>query len=235
MTTSTVSTKEHIQSRSRSTGKERDSESGNDYFEARYYSSAMGRFMSPDWSAKEDPVPYANLDDPQSLNLYSYVGNNPLTRIDADGHVAGADDAVEVTVGVVILGALAAEAGVQYYNHTPEAQRSLDGALNAAKENFTSNVQSVKNTISGWFSKKTPPPASSESSEKGAEPPQLAAGKQAHKDDPAKSRKSRFLMVADEWTAITRKKAPFGKSSPTTLVKVSVLGSPLDRSRSVLK
>ena len=27
------------------TGKERDSESGNDYFEARYYSSAMGRFM----------------------------------------------------------------------------------------------------------------------------------------------------------------------------------------------
>jgi len=30
------------------TGKERDTESGNDYFEARYYSSAMGRFMSPD-------------------------------------------------------------------------------------------------------------------------------------------------------------------------------------------
>jgi RHS repeat-associated protein len=70
----------------RSTGKERDAESGNDYFEARYYSSAMGRFMSPDWSAKEDPVPYAQLDDPQSLNLYSYVLNNPLTREDADGH-----------------------------------------------------------------------------------------------------------------------------------------------------
>jgi len=72
--------------RSRSTGKERDTESGNDYFDARYYSSAMGRFMSPDWSAKEDPVPYAQIDDPQSLNLYSYVRNNPLTRIDPDGH-----------------------------------------------------------------------------------------------------------------------------------------------------
>jgi RHS repeat-associated protein len=71
---------------SRSTGKERDSESGNDYFDARYYSSAMGRFMSPDWSAKEDPIPYAKLDDPQSLNLYAYVRNNPLTRVDADGH-----------------------------------------------------------------------------------------------------------------------------------------------------
>jgi RHS repeat-associated protein len=72
--------------RSRYTGKERDTESGLDYFGARYYASTMGRFMSPDWSAKEDPVPYAKLDNPQSLNLYSYVYNNPLGRADADGH-----------------------------------------------------------------------------------------------------------------------------------------------------
>jgi RHS repeat-associated protein len=68
------------------TGKERDTESGNDYFEARYYASSMGRFLSPDWSAKEEPVPYAKLDNPQSLNLYSYVLNNPLTAVDDDGH-----------------------------------------------------------------------------------------------------------------------------------------------------
>jgi RHS repeat-associated protein len=68
------------------TGKERDTESGNDYFEARYYSSTMGRFLSPDWSAKEEPVPYAKLDDPQTLNLYAYVENNPMDRVDADGH-----------------------------------------------------------------------------------------------------------------------------------------------------
>jgi RHS repeat-associated protein len=48
------------------TGKERDQESGNDYFGARYYASTMGRFLSPDWSAKEEPVPYAKLDNPQS-------------------------------------------------------------------------------------------------------------------------------------------------------------------------
>jgi RHS repeat-associated protein len=71
---------------SRCTGKERDTESGNDYFGARYYSSAMGRFMSPDWSAKEEPVPYAKLDNPQSLNLYAYVLNDPLSREDPDGH-----------------------------------------------------------------------------------------------------------------------------------------------------
>jgi len=72
--------------RHRSTGKERDTESGNDYFGARYYASSMGRFLSPDWSAKAEPVPYAKLDNPQSLNLYAYVRNNPLIRIDADGH-----------------------------------------------------------------------------------------------------------------------------------------------------
>jgi RHS repeat-associated protein len=68
------------------TGKERDTESGNDYFGARYYASTMGRFLSPDWSAKIAPVPYAKLNNPQSLNLYSYVLNNPLTLTDADGH-----------------------------------------------------------------------------------------------------------------------------------------------------
>jgi RHS repeat-associated protein len=68
------------------TSKERDTESGNDYFGARYYASNMGRFMSPHWSAQEEPVPYANLDNPQSLNLYAYVGNNRLIRFDSDGH-----------------------------------------------------------------------------------------------------------------------------------------------------
>lgn len=71
---------------SRYTGKERDAESGLDYFGARYYASTMGRFMSPDWAAQAQPVPYANLEYPQTLNLYSYAGNNPLSRTDPDGH-----------------------------------------------------------------------------------------------------------------------------------------------------
>jgi RHS repeat-associated protein len=71
---------------SRSTGKERDAESGLDYFGARYMSSNMGRFMSPDWALVPTPIPFATLDNPQSLNLYSYVGNNPLSKRDADGH-----------------------------------------------------------------------------------------------------------------------------------------------------
>jgi len=79
--------------RPRSTGKERDTESGNDYFGARYYASSMGRFLSPDWAAKAWPVPYAKLDDPQTLNLYGYLRNNPLGGVDADGHCgAGPND-----------------------------------------------------------------------------------------------------------------------------------------------
>ena len=68
------------------TSKERDNESGLDYFGARYYGSSMGRWMSPDWSKTPEGVPYADLMNPQSLNLYSYVTNNPLSRTDPDGH-----------------------------------------------------------------------------------------------------------------------------------------------------
>jgi len=68
------------------TGKERDAETGLDYFGARYYGSSMGRWMSPDWSNAPGPVPYAEFSDPQTLNLYGYVRNNPLSQADADGH-----------------------------------------------------------------------------------------------------------------------------------------------------
>jgi RHS repeat-associated protein len=68
------------------TGKERDTESGNDYFGARYNASSMGRWLSPDWSASPEAVPYSHLDNPQSLNLYGYVLNNPLSKPDLDGH-----------------------------------------------------------------------------------------------------------------------------------------------------
>ena len=69
-----------------STCKERDAETGLDFFGARYFSGAEGRFTTPDWSAKPQPVPYADFAKPQSLNLYSYLRNNPLNETDPDGH-----------------------------------------------------------------------------------------------------------------------------------------------------
>jgi RHS repeat-associated protein len=84
------------------TGKERDTESGLDMFGARYYGSGLGRFMTPDWAAKPIDVPYANFGNPQSLNLYSYVVNNPTTTRDPDGHAFGLDDLVGAVTGAVV-------------------------------------------------------------------------------------------------------------------------------------
>ncbi len=85
--------------RQKFTSKERDSETGLDYFLARYYSSVQGRFTSPDEfaggpdelfdfaaAASENPTFYAELDNPQSLNKYQYTYNNPVNMVDADGH-----------------------------------------------------------------------------------------------------------------------------------------------------
>ncbi len=65
------------------TGKERDTESGNDYFGARYYASSMGRWLSPD-----KPFADQHAQNPQSWNLYAYARNNPLIIFDPNGEAA---------------------------------------------------------------------------------------------------------------------------------------------------
>jgi RHS repeat-associated protein len=67
------------------TGQERDSESGLDNFGARYDSSSLGRFMTP------DPLG-GSLADPQTLNKYAYVRNNPLNLTDPTGLYTCRDD-----------------------------------------------------------------------------------------------------------------------------------------------
>lgn len=62
------------------TSKERDSETGLDWFATRYFSFAQGRFTSPD-----QPFAGQHADDPQSWNMYAYVRNNPLRYTDPDG------------------------------------------------------------------------------------------------------------------------------------------------------
>jgi RHS repeat-associated protein len=57
------------------TGREQDSETGLDYYRARYYDSAVGRFIS------EDPIGFAAGDS----NIYRYVGNSPVNFVDPSG------------------------------------------------------------------------------------------------------------------------------------------------------
>jgi RHS repeat-associated protein len=99
------------------TGKERDQETGLDFFEARYFSSAQGRFTSADEfkGGIVDPftgldvetntaLPYADITDPQTLNKYGYVRNSPLRYVDPDGH--GLSDAIQETINGAISATL---------------------------------------------------------------------------------------------------------------------------------
>ncbi|MGH9477465.1 MAG: RHS repeat-associated core domain-containing protein, partial [Terriglobales bacterium] len=102
------------------TGKYRDGETGLDYFGARFYNAALGRFLTPDWGDSPEAVPYADLSNPQSLNLYAYVQNNPVTDADTDGHcwpwcTALAGAAIGAVVG-----------GVTEYPHEAIAHHTLD-------------------------------------------------------------------------------------------------------------
>ena len=69
----------------RFTGKERDDETGLDYFGFRYFSSAQGRWTSPD-----QPFADQHPEDPQSWNMYGYVRNNPLAHVDPNGKACSA-------------------------------------------------------------------------------------------------------------------------------------------------
>jgi RHS repeat-associated protein len=85
------------------TSKERDAETGLDFFLARYYSGAQGRFTSV------DPVIITpgRMRDPQQLNRYSYVRNNPLKYIDPDGEklfLSGDIDAAKAELCKIIGG-----------------------------------------------------------------------------------------------------------------------------------
>src|SRR4030095_13936282 len=124
------------------TGKERDSETRLDYFGARYYSAAQGRFISAD-------APFADQhsEDPQSWNLYSYVRNKPLTTYDPDGRQGIDNEALQEALkipsdyvhGVVkgqinsimgidggtpsLVGAILLVAGVQYQKAKNASER----------------------------------------------------------------------------------------------------------------
>jgi len=63
------------------TGKERDQETGLDYFGARYYKANVGRFTTVDPVYKWND----NLLDAQLWNRYAYARNNPFRYVDPDG------------------------------------------------------------------------------------------------------------------------------------------------------
>jgi RHS repeat-associated protein len=138
------------------TGKERDAETGLDYFLARYYSGAQGRFLSPDEfkGGPDDaltgqdiiaagPIPYADIGNPQTLNKYAYVMNNPLRYTDPDGHETDAEKARRAAQGAAAsVGAQATQdaaaraaynQGLQTLQGAPKGDPAASAARTALK------------------------------------------------------------------------------------------------------
>jgi RHS repeat-associated protein len=149
--------------RQKFTQKERDSESGLDYFLARYYSSVQGRFTSPDEftggpvelykfvdTASANPTFYSDIFEPQSLNKYHYALNNPLRYVDRDGHQAQAE-ALRIGAAAAAgsragpAGAAGAVAGYLLYDNRKEIVEAIDHNERAKAELGQLFYEAVKN------------------------------------------------------------------------------------------
>ena len=132
------------------TNKERDTETGNDYFEARYYGSMGGRFLSPDPLA-------GNRANPQSLNRYVYALNNPLRFTDPTGMYVcedstecNSDNDKKFAMGLNNAAAAAAQLTIKNglgSDEAENAERAVDAYGDAGVENgvnvrFSSNIAS---------------------------------------------------------------------------------------------
>ncbi|MEK6289733.1 MAG: RHS repeat-associated core domain-containing protein [Acidobacteriota bacterium] len=139
--------------RQKFTQKERDNESGLDYFLARYYSSAQGRFTSPDEftggpdelysfaeDASDNPTFYADIFQPQSLNKYQYCLNNPLAYVDPDGHQGH-------QITRALERAAQTPAGQEVLKRAAQAGTAVTAVLSGAAEKFLDWAS--KNNTSG--------------------------------------------------------------------------------------
>lgn len=116
------------------TGQERDSEANLDYFNARHYSFAAGRFMSPD--------PYngsMDLRNPQSFNRYAYVLNNPLRFTDPSGLNCTATQTINVNANGTTSG-------------SDPAVSSCDPQDKGEWWDPVDWPGEIANLVSGWFS-----------------------------------------------------------------------------------
>jgi RHS repeat-associated protein len=129
-------------------GKERDTETGNDDFGARSYSNRFGRWLSSDWSSVPAAIPYANLTNPQTLNLYSMVADDPESFADLDGHYMNAVTGDAGFGDPTFLGVLSGNVSDPAEPQAPQQQNQSQGQ-NQQNQQTKPVQQLTYETISG--------------------------------------------------------------------------------------
>jgi RHS repeat-associated protein len=128
------------------TGKERDPETGLDYFGARYYGSRIARFTAV------DPVlnVQGSLVDPQQWNRYAYSLNNPHRYTDPDGRTPTiVTAAIGAGIGFVFAygGSVASQAirngGFSGIDYDAAAIAGVGGAVSGAVAGLTLGLSVV--------------------------------------------------------------------------------------------
>ena len=130
------------------TQKERDTESGLDYFEARFLSTSISRFIRVDSLATDT----TSRIDPQRLAVYAYAGNNPIRFSDPSGN-----DYVEdlLTEGVrdeqgkgnsIMAGVYAVGVGL---NSVVNPMQSIDAAEREARTMLDPNEPTWNRALGG--------------------------------------------------------------------------------------
>jgi RHS repeat-associated protein len=148
------------------TGQEKDDSTGLHYYNARYYDSQLGRFITSDPTVQ-------NPGDPQDLNRYAYARNNPINFTDPTGFgffkklIAAI---VGVVVGVLTTIAtgnpmLGFAAGVAAYRATEAALNGekLRNVINAGINGFTEGFE-IYNGLSNPMNLLTNGPDTSQAS-----------------------------------------------------------------------
>ena len=136
--------------RQRFTGKERDNETGLDYFGARYMASAQGRFTSVDPIFFQKDMPT----DPQRFNLYSHVRNNPLKFTDPRGEaieLLGNEEQRKKILNA-LREALGPRAGAYLYEDTIAGKNGKNRYFVGIKDHESGDFGKV-NKVSGFIEK----------------------------------------------------------------------------------
>jgi RHS repeat-associated protein len=138
--------------RQKFTAQERDAETGLDYFKARYYASALGRFTGTDPVIMSKDRAF----NPQEINLYAYCKNSPLGHTDPDGKFFVGTDGKKVDVSVDKTGNISVGTNASSDLKRMAGLVSKSGSATAMSQfmKVASNDTSVHFKIEGYSSPK---------------------------------------------------------------------------------